>query len=80
MSTGRLISGVITLFTILVVARAFGSFFIRDWSRGVPRFIYDVTEPVLGTVRRILPPMGGLDFSPVVVILLLQFVGQFIRG
>lgn len=42
-------------------------------------FVYSVTEPVLGPVRRMLPPvgmgaMGGLDLSPLIVILLYQFV------
>lgn len=75
-----IISAAITLFTYLIVARALGSFFIRDWSRGVPRFLWDVTEPVLGPVRRILPPMGGLDFSPLVVIIALYFAGYLVRG
>ncbi|MEX1033742.1 MAG: YggT family protein [Cellvibrionaceae bacterium] len=33
-----------------------------------------MAEPVLGPARRILPPMGGLDFSPMIVLLLLYFV------
>jgi YggT family protein len=34
------------------------------------------TEPVLGPVRRALPPLGGLDLSPIVVLLFLQIVVQ----
>jgi YggT family protein len=75
-----IISAVIQLFVFLVIARAIGSFFVRDWSRGIPRFLWDVTEPVLAPVRRILPPFGGLDFSPLVVIVLLQLLGSFLRG
>jgi YggT family protein len=37
-----------------------------------------LTEPVLGPIRRILPNLGGLDFSPVVVLFALQFLKQFI--
>jgi YggT family protein len=74
------ISAVIQLFVFLVIARAIGSFFVRDWSRGIPRFLWDVTEPVLAPVRRILPPFGGLDFSPLVVIVLLQLANSFLRG
>jgi len=33
-----------------------------------------LTEPVLGPIRSILPPLGGLDFSPLVAILLVQFI------
>lgn len=35
-----------------------------------------VTEPVLGPVRRVLPSLGGLDLSPIVVLLFLQIVVQ----
>jgi YggT family protein len=75
-----LIAAVFQVFTLLIVARAIGSFFVRDWSSGIPRFLWDVTEPVLAPVRRVLPPFGGLDFSPLVVILVLQFVGSLLRG
>ena len=41
-------------------------------------FLYAITEPVLGPVRRILPPLtfggAGLDLSPIVVLLLVQLV------
>jgi YggT family protein len=75
-----LIAAVFQVFTLLIVARAIGSFFVRDWSSGIPRFLWDVTEPVLAPVRRVLPPFGGLDFSPLVVILVLQFAGSLLRG
>jgi YggT family protein len=75
------ISAVIQLFIFLVIARAIGSFFVRDWSTGIPRFLWDVTEPVLAPVRRILPPFGGLDFSPLVVIIVLQVINGYLgRG
>lgn len=34
---------------------------------GIFSFLYTVTEPVLGPVRNLLPPMGGIDFSPILV-------------
>ena len=34
----------------------------------VMRGLYALTEPVFGRIRRILPPMGGLDLSPLVVL------------
>lgn len=37
-------------------------------------FLYRVTEPVLRPIRNLLPNMGGLDLSPIVVILLVFFV------
>jgi YggT family protein len=69
-----ILSALIQVVILLVIARAVGSFFVRDWSRGIPRFLFDVTEPILSPVRRLLPSLGGLDFSPMVVILLLSLV------
>ena len=40
----------------------------------VQLFLYKATEPVLRPVRRVIHPMGGLDFSFMVVILVAQFV------
>ena len=37
-------------------------------------FLYTITEPVLGPVRRLIPGMGGFDFSPIVVIIALQLL------
>ena len=39
-------------------------------------FLYRITEPVLGPVRRVLPPIGGggmaIDFSPIIVLVVIQ--------
>ena len=42
-------------------------------------FLQKITEPALGPIRRILPNLGGIDLSPVVLILILIFVQNFIR-
>lgn len=44
------------------------------------RVIRALTEPILGPVRRILPSAGGLDFSPIVVLVVLQLVRNAIAG
>ncbi|MBN1920988.1 MAG: YggT family protein [Anaerolineae bacterium] len=58
---------------------------VLDWIR-IPRlqklttFLWRITEPVLGPIRRILPRWGGLDFSPVVAILLLSLLQMLLQG
>ena len=42
-------------------------------------FLHRITEPVLGRIRRYVPDLGGLDISPVVLILLLWFVQLLLR-
>ncbi|NUQ38472.1 MAG: YggT family protein [Caldilineales bacterium] len=37
-----------------------------------------ITEPLLGPARRLLPPMAGLDFSPIIVLILLSFIERFL--
>ena len=39
-------------------------------------FLYRVTEPALRPIRRVLPDLGGIDLSPLVVILLLEYVAK----
>ena len=42
-------------------------------------FLHKITEPALGPIRRILPSLGGIDLSPVVLILILIFLQNFLR-
>ena len=44
------------------------------WLNRIQRFLYDVSEPYLRLFRRVLPSMGGLDFSPMVAIIVLLAV------
>ena len=48
------------------------------WSSAVLGFLRDVCEPYLSIFRRFIPPIGPIDVSPIVAILVLQFVGGFI--
>ncbi len=42
-------------------------------------FLYRVTEPALGPIRRFLPNLGGIDLSPIVLILLLLFARNLLQ-
>ena len=68
------VNAVIQVLILLLFARAIASFFIRDWSRGLPRLLWDFTEPILAPVRRVIPPLGGLDFSVMIVIFALYLL------
>lgn len=41
--------------------------------------VYDLTEPVMGVFRRYIPPVGGLDLSPIVIFILLSVVRGVLR-
>lgn len=46
----------------------------------VGSFLYNATEPVLRPIRRVLPNMGGIDLSPLVVLLALVFLEMIIKN
>ena len=48
------------------------------WLNRIQRFLYDVVEPYLRLFRRILPPFGPLDLSPMVAVIVLFIVGQVV--
>jgi len=44
----------------------------------VAEFLYRITEPALAPIRRFLPNLGGLDISPIILILVIMFVQRVI--
>jgi uncharacterized protein YggT (Ycf19 family) len=50
------------------------------WLNRVQRFLYDVCEPYLRLFRRILPPMGPLDLSPIIAIIALGVIDQLVAA
>lgn len=70
----------ITLYTYVIIARAILSWVGPDPYNPIVRFLYNITEPVLYRVRRTVPFAfaGGLDFSPLIVLLGLYFLQAFL--
>src|SRR6218665_629792 len=46
----------------------------------VGRFLYNVTEPVLRPIRRVMPNLGGIDISPIILILLIYFIQMILAN
>ena len=44
----------------------------------IGNFLYKATEPVLRPIRSFLPDLGGIDISPIIVLLIIYFIRQFI--
>jgi YggT family protein len=40
--------------------------------------VYKLTEPLLGPIRRLLPDLGGLDVSPIILLIALEFIRRFV--
>lgn len=69
---------ILTLYMYVIIARAVMSWFNPNPYSNIVRFIYQITDPVLDRVRRLIPPIGGLDLSPVVVIFAILFIDRFL--
>ena len=50
------------------------------WLNRIQRFLYDVVEPYLRIFRRILPPLGPLDLSPMVAVIVLFVAGRLVNA
>jgi YggT family protein len=81
-----LIDTLITLFIWLLIASAVLSWLIafnvvnmrNQFVAAIADFLYRVTEPVLRPIRSVLPNMGGIDISPVILIVGLLFLQRLI--
>lgn len=75
---GVWLANLVQVYVIVIIARIVLSWFPPGGStmRTAHEWLMRLTEPVLGPVRRRLPPLGGLDLSPIVVLLFLQLVVQ----
>jgi len=73
---GTILYRLVDLYTLLIVVWALFSWFPHD--KGLPHDIYKVLDslvgPFIGLFKRFIPTLGGLDISPIIAILLLEFV------
>ncbi len=57
-----------------VIAMIVVSFLAPQSSHPAVEFIWELTEPVMAPLRQVLPPMGGLDFSPIILFIALNVI------
>lgn len=77
-AVGRVLDIVLTLYMYVIIARALVSWVNPDPYNPIVNFLHKVTEPVLFQVRRRLPLLGGVDLSPLVVVLAIYFLKKFV--
>mgnify|MGYP001041874306 CR=1 FL=1 len=67
-------------FNICLLIRIFLPYFMGFQGSRLYQFVYEITEPVLGPIRRVIPPVLGLDFSPMVAMLLVSMVSRVLAA
>ncbi len=74
----RLIGWISKAYTLLIIARVILSWVNVDPGNRLVNLVFRLTEPVLRPVRQILPNLGGLDLSPILVLFGIQVVEQLL--
>jgi YggT family protein len=78
-SVATVIDILLNLYMWVFIIRALISWVSPDPYNPIVRFLYNITDPVLNRVRRMLPlQFGGIDLSPMIVILVIIFLRSFI--
>jgi YggT family protein len=77
-AVAKVVDLALTIFMWIVIARAILSWVNPDPYNPIVRFIHNVTEPVLYQIRKRIPlNFGGIDFSPIIVLLAVIFLQRF---
>jgi YggT family protein len=80
MFAGRLFLSLVDVYTLVLIARILFSWAPAEWrANDVYDFIFAITEPLMRPFRRILPPAGGIDFSPILLFLAIAVVHRLLR-
>jgi YggT family protein len=65
---------------LLIIARVIVSWVAPMGGGGFVAFIYQTTEPILAPIRRFVPPTAGIDWAPLIALLLLSALTQALTG
>jgi len=75
----KLVEILLGVYMWIVIGRAILSWVNPDPYNPIVRFLHDVTEPALSRIRRYIPVFGGgIDFSPMILILAIYFLMSFL--
>ncbi|VAV85887.1 Cell division integral membrane protein, YggT and half-length relatives [hydrothermal vent metagenome] len=77
-AVAMVISWGLTLYMWILIARSILSWVNPDPYNPIVKFLYSVTEPVLYPIRKRVPYLGGLDLSPLILIMVILFLQVFL--
>ena len=80
MVLGFILHGLLSIYLLLIIIRIIFSWGMVNYTNRVMKFLVDVTEPLLGPLRRMIPPLGWLDISPLVAIIIIWLFQAAVAG
>ena len=75
-----ILTNIIDLYSLIVFVAVILSWVQLPYDNPVVQFVNKLTEPLLQPIRRALPSMGGLDFSPMILLVGLQILKGLLSG
>ncbi len=69
-----------TLLELAILARVLLSWFRVDPYHPAVALLYQITEPILRPLRNVIPPLGMMDISPIVALILIRIIRAIILG
>lgn len=67
------------LYSVALILRILSSWIPGSYNMPLVRYLINITEPVLAPIGKVIPPIAGLDFSPMVLLLLISVVQELLR-
>lgn len=77
---GYLLYGSLALYSLMIFMRIIFSWVMVSYSNRLMRFLVNTTEPFMGPLRRMVPPVGRFDISPIVAFIILWLFQAAIAG
>ena len=74
----QIVQTLFTVYTWLIIIRVLSSWLSPDPFNPIVQFLIKATDPVLEPLRRIIPPIGPIDISPIVALLVIQALQMFL--
>ena len=68
------------LYELLILVRVLFSWIRPDPYNPIVRVVHQLTDPVMEPLRRIIPPMGMVDITPIVALILISIIQQLVVG
>ena len=68
---------IVLVISLLVIGKILLSYFVAPY-QPVRLFIDRIVDPLLRPIQRIIPPIGGLDISPIILLIIVQLLGRIV--
>lgn len=69
-----LLAKIINIYELILIVRIILTWVPHNAYHPAALFLYKITDPIIAPVRKVIPPIMGIDFSPIIVFLALGFV------